>query len=94
MRKKQRETKTASHRNWRPESAEKQLEAFYAALQQAIDEVDWGKVKLPELRDVEEKCGFSTRRNLHEATKKQSSACSENRYFNASLYAVFYFCEC
>ena len=34
-----------------PESAEKQLEAFYAGLQQAVDEVDWGKVELPALRD-------------------------------------------
>lgn len=50
---KERETKIAPHLDWRPKSPEKQLQAFYTGLQQAVDEVDWAKVKLPELRDAQ-----------------------------------------
>jgi hypothetical protein len=48
---KQRERKKASRLDWRPEAAELQVRAFYAELQQAVNEVDWAKVKLPKLRD-------------------------------------------
>ena len=46
-----RHTPSASRQVRQQPSSEKGTNAFYAELQKAVNEVDWGKVKLPELRD-------------------------------------------
>jgi hypothetical protein len=51
VKKKQRQPPSSTHQIKQRAAAETPVEAFYAELQQAVNEVDWQNVKLPTSTD-------------------------------------------